>query len=300
MVIIINLTKTGKNIIKVLMKNFLNNLIEKHFNILEKNYAELQAHFANSLDYSSLFKQNKQLVTEGEKLFEAAITADIKKEYPNIRIYGEEHGDSGNKSETTIYIDPIDGTAAYIQSAMVHANKQPSFGICIGVKEGDKFTTGIVRELKNINDKLTLLPQEEINLTPQPKRKPKLACTAPAAMFQKPIHQTVFANFAAECEVITDQNCMGYIQLCRGEVDIALEQDLDITDVAAIIPILQANHVHFYASEIKENTPIQILAARKGMADWALEKLENPDDSVKVKQEYFQSICENLITAKYQ
>jgi hypothetical protein len=68
-----------------------------------------------------------------------------------------------------------------------------------------------------------------------------LACTVPEIMFCTTDRWGGFQALtdATAC-LVTDQNCIGFMGLLNGAVDIAYERDLLLPDAAAIVPILQS------------------------------------------------------------
>jgi fructose-1,6-bisphosphatase/inositol monophosphatase family enzyme len=68
-----------------------------------------------------------------------------------------------------------------------------------------------------------------------------LACTVPEIMFSTADRWGSFQALAdATASLGIDQNCVGFMGLLDGAVDIAYERDLLLPDAAAIVPILQS------------------------------------------------------------
>lgn len=66
-----------------------------------------------------------------------------------------------------------------------------------------------------------------------------LACTVPEIMFSTAERWGGFQALAdASSCLVTDQNCIGFMGLLDGTVDLAYERDLLLPDAAAIVPIL--------------------------------------------------------------
>ena len=70
--------------------------------------------------------------------------------------------------------------------------------------------------------------------------KSVLACTVPEIMFSTAERWGSFQALATAACLVTDQNCIGFMGLLDGTVDIAYERDLLLPDAAAIVPILQS------------------------------------------------------------
>ena len=71
-------------------------------------------------------KEDKSFVTTADKEAEAAIIAEIKKHFPAHGIIGEESGEKKTDSEYSWVIDPLDGTANFV-------NGIPLFSVSIAV-----------------------------------------------------------------------------------------------------------------------------------------------------------------------
>jgi myo-inositol-1(or 4)-monophosphatase len=77
------------------------------------------------------------LVMEVDKLCEAYLVGQIRKEYPDHSVLSEENGEDGRESAYRWVIDPIDGTTNY-----VHA--YPIFGVSIALQSGGRSILGVV------------------------------------------------------------------------------------------------------------------------------------------------------------
>ena len=95
-------------------------------------------HFFDRLDQVKVSEKGKNdLVTQVDQLSEQEIIQHIHKAYPNHSILGEETGRVDNDSEYTWIIDPLDGTANFV-------NGFPHFCISIAVAKGSQLEIGCV------------------------------------------------------------------------------------------------------------------------------------------------------------
>ena len=89
-------------------------------------------------------KDDKSFVTKADKETEAAILEVLKSKFPEHSFLAEETGESGNKSEYMWVIDPIDGTANFV-------NGLPLWAISIGlVKNGEAILAVVYNPLINL------------------------------------------------------------------------------------------------------------------------------------------------------
>jgi len=77
-------------------------------------------------------------VTEADRRIELLIRERLRRNFPDHRVVGEEHGSEG-AGTTCWYIDPIDGTRAFISG-------MPTWGILLGLVVEDRPLVGIVHQ----------------------------------------------------------------------------------------------------------------------------------------------------------
>ena len=95
-------------------------------------------HFFDRLDEVKVTEKAKNdLVTQVDKHSEELIISHIRKAYPNHNILGEESGREDRQGEYTWIIDPLDGTANFV-------NGLPHFCISIAVAKGSQLEVGCV------------------------------------------------------------------------------------------------------------------------------------------------------------
>ncbi|WP_280395629.1 inositol monophosphatase family protein [Nocardia brasiliensis] len=210
---------------------------------------------------TALQKANRELVTDAEKRAERMLRDEIHRNYPNHSLTGEELPDQVREQEWMWSIDPVDGTSAMVRSALIRAyglpmpEARPAFGISIGVLHGDTAVLGVIGELMPHEDDLELgrvwvggteMPatcdgSPMLNSEVDTSRDPLLACTIPEVMFTTADN---WGSFQALTDIagnaLVDQNCVGYMGLLDGSVDIVYERDLLLPDAAAVVPILRS------------------------------------------------------------
>lgn len=83
------------------------------------------------------YKGDIDLVTEVDKLSEAAILDDLRRQFPDHAVVAEESGESLTGSEFCWYIDPLDGTTNY-------SHAFPFFAVSIGLAVRGQVEVGVV------------------------------------------------------------------------------------------------------------------------------------------------------------
>ncbi len=81
-------------------------------------------------------KPDQTPVTQADREAEQAITAILRRAFPDWGVLGEEFGETGSR-ETRWIIDPIDGTKNFIRGV-------PFWAVLIGLEERGEVTTGVV------------------------------------------------------------------------------------------------------------------------------------------------------------
>jgi inositol-phosphate phosphatase / L-galactose 1-phosphate phosphatase / histidinol-phosphatase len=210
---------------------------------------------------SALQKTNKEFVTVAEKSAERLLRDRIRRRFPSHTLTGEELPAQDGDPQWIWSIDPVDGTSAMVRAAIAAAyglpltTPEPAFGISIGLLRDDTATFGVIAELLPHDDTLFLgrvwaggigIPAtcdaRPVSIVAAPSLgESVLACTVPEIMFATAEEWGSFQALAdATARLITDQNCIGFMGLLDGTVDIAYERDLLLPDAAAIVPILQS------------------------------------------------------------
>lgn len=210
---------------------------------------------------TGLQKANKEFVTAAEKNAERLLRDQIRQRFPSHTLTGEELPTEAGEAQWIWSIDPVDGTSAMVRAAIVAAyslplpTPKPAFGISIGLLRDDAAAFGVIGELLPQDDTLALghvwaggvdtpvtCDGRPVSIVPaRSLGESVLACTVPEIMFSTSDRWGSFQALAdATAHLATDQNCIGFMGLLNGTVDIACERDLLLPDAAAIVPILQS------------------------------------------------------------
>ncbi len=90
--------------------------------------AVLKEYFETSIDHEE--KEDRTFVTEADKKSEEVIRGILNREFPDDDILGEESGHEDRKSEYLWVIDPLDGTANFM-------NAIPIFAVSLALMKGE-------------------------------------------------------------------------------------------------------------------------------------------------------------------
>lgn len=187
-------------------------------------------------------------VTEADRAAEAAIRAELSREFPDHDILGEEQGATDRGSRYRWIIDPIDGTRAFICGI-------PVWGTLIGLyKDGVPFAGAVDQPFTG--ERYIALPSSEntpakstLCLRTGETRVLKTAETA--SLDQAKLMTTsphLFNNgrdegyFCLEKRVQLFRygcDCYAYALLAAGAVDLVVESGLNSYDIAALIPLIE-------------------------------------------------------------
>lgn len=105
--------------------------------LAEQSGEKLLAYSGNLKADELDFKNERDLVTDYDKMTEDFLVAGILKKYPDHNIFGEETGKTTKDSEYCWIIDPIDGTTSFVHG-------QPFFSISIALQKNNQTILGLV------------------------------------------------------------------------------------------------------------------------------------------------------------
>ena len=206
--------------------------------------AETLPHFRKLTGISNKFASGFDPVTEADRNAETALRHAIEKRFPDHGIIGEEHDNTRESARWQWIIDPIDGTRAFISGL-------PGWGTLIGLYcdgapiagllgqpwtgelfwgfSGDApeaFTSrnGDVLELKTSRC-------DTLSAATMMTTSPRIFSPADLASYDRLEAAVQLPRYGFDC--------YAYAMLAAGHVDIVAECDLNIYDIAALIPIIE-------------------------------------------------------------
>jgi histidinol phosphatase-like enzyme (inositol monophosphatase family) len=183
-------------------------------------------------------------VTEADKAAERAMREVLANERPDDAIEGEEYGSSSGTSGITWYLDPIDGTRAFVAGL-------PSWTTLIGATEGDRPILGVIDQAwlderyigLTSGEKRSWLQErgQKIALKARDCRKltDAILSTTDPFILTAP-ERGAFEHIRATARLTRyGLDAYAYARLAAGTIDMVTESGLKAHDVAALIPVIE-------------------------------------------------------------
>lgn len=187
-------------------------------------------------------------VTEADRAIEELLRAGISSMSPGDRVVGEENGVTGPADAArTWYLDPIDGTKAFLTG-------MTGWGTLVGVVEGGRAVAGWMDQpvlgetFSAVHGRAAVRRRtngpEAIDLRVS-------ACTELTEAIMYTTHPSMFGDDGEVRSRYDDLgrrvrlqrfggDCYAYCMLAAGRVDLVVEADLKSYDIVALIPIIEA------------------------------------------------------------
>ncbi|TCW25715.1 inositol monophosphatase family protein [Dietzia cinnamea] len=187
-------------------------------------------------------------VTEADRAIEELLRAGISSMSPGDRVVGEENGVTGPADAArTWYLDPIDGTKAFLTG-------MAGWGTLVGVVEGGRAVAGWMDQpvlgetFSAVHGRATVRRRtngpEAIDLRVS-------GCTELSEAIMYTTHPSMFGDDGEVRSRYDDLgrrvrlqrfggDCYAYCMLAAGRVDLVVEADLNSYDIVALIPIIEA------------------------------------------------------------
>lgn len=200
-----------------------------------------KAYFRSGFSVDNKDEHGFDPVTSADHAIENVLCKTIREQYPDHGLVAEESGDEPGRSEYTWYIDPIDGTRAFLMGS-------PLWGTLVGLMRADEPIVGLL--VQPILEEIFLgSPNGSWLIDAEGRRRlrasgcrelaqARLASTHPG-MFRDRDGE-LFEALAARC--LLDRyggDCYNYALLAAGFVDLVVEAGLKSFDIVPLIPILE-------------------------------------------------------------
>jgi len=201
-----------------------------------------QAHFRRSLTIENKGVDAFDPVTSADRAIERVLRAAIVERYPDHGIVAEEEGERAARSEYTWFIDPIDGTRAFMTGSplwgtlvgLTHRGN-PLFGLlCQPVLEEIFFggPSGSWMIKSERRDRLRARQCTSLASAVLACTHPDMFVGADVGAFQALAGRCLLHRFGGDC--------YNYAMLAAGFIDLVVEAQLKPYDIVPLIPILEA------------------------------------------------------------
>lgn len=203
-------------------------------------------HIENKLAATSDLMSNEfDPVTIADKNAEAALRKFINEAFPDHGILGEEYGGENLDAEYVWVLDPIDGTRAFVSGlplwgtliALCHEGR-PILGAMIQPFLDEIYVGGGNNSwLGTIHDETKL---QALQTSQKAALRDSIIFTTEPALFEKE-ERARYDTLEQTCQLHRyGLDCYGYSMVAAGFGDLAVEAGLQIYDIAALIPLIQA------------------------------------------------------------
>ena len=196
--------------------------------------------FRNLSDWTikpSNHDRRPQVLTDTDIECEKIMRNLINKNFPQHGIIGEELGTENEESEFVWVLDPIDGTKAFVSGL-------PVFGSMIGLMKNKLPIIGLIdqpitKERIWGSDQGSYLNGKIINTRKCKSIKKAICAITDPSMFIN--EQEIYIKIIQNTFFIRHgTDCWGYAMCASGFIDLVIEKDLEIWDIVAAIPIINA------------------------------------------------------------
>jgi myo-inositol-1(or 4)-monophosphatase len=241
-----------------------------------------QAHFRKAFTVENKAVGAFDPVTSADRAIERVLRASIVERYPLHGIVAEEEGERAARSEYTWFIDPIDGTRAFMTGS-------PLWGTLVGLTRAGVPLFGLLCQpvleeifLGGPSGGWLIKPDRRDRLKARActdLESAVLACTHPD-MFEGASAEA-FRALAARCLLHRfGGDCYNYAMLAAGFIDLVVEAKLKAFDIVPLIPILEGAGA--VVTDWRGAKPMQggsvVAAATPALHSAALQQLRGASD----------------------
>jgi myo-inositol-1(or 4)-monophosphatase len=200
-----------------------------------------KAHFRKSFTIENKDSGGFDPVTSADKAIEQVLRAAIVETYPDHGIIGEEESNRGARSAYCWYLDPIDGTRAFMTGS-------PLWGTLVGLSLNDVPMFGLL--CQPVLEELFLGTPGGSWLI-KPDRRERLRarrCVRLEDAVLTTTHPALFDGASADAFAALGRRCLmtryggdcyNYAMIAAGFVDVVVESQLKPFDIVPLIPVLE-------------------------------------------------------------
>lgn len=199
------------------------------------------AHFRRPITIENKLREGFDPVTAADRAIEEVLRNAIAAAYPEHGIVGEEQGARVTESAYTWYLDPIDGTRAFMMGS-------PLWGTLVGLTYRDEPLFGLLCQ-PVLEEIFFGAPGGSWLIKPDGRERLRArSCNALESAMLTSTHPDLFdagdmprfERLAARCRLYRyGGDCYNYAMLAAGFVDLVVEAGLNSYDIVPLIPILE-------------------------------------------------------------
>ena len=177
-------------------------------------------------------------VTEIDRAVEMRLREMIAARYPDHGVVGEEFGDDRGDAEHVWVLDPVDGTKAFIAGL-------PVFGTLIGLARNGRPVLGIVDQpvmrerWTGIDGDGTRRNGERVHAHACDRLSDALVCTTSHEYYEGEDAHACRRIVSGSRWMVYGGNCLAFVQVACGFVDVALEAKVGVYDYCALVPVVE-------------------------------------------------------------
>jgi myo-inositol-1(or 4)-monophosphatase len=200
-----------------------------------------QAHFRRPVTVENKSESSFDPVTNADRAIERVLRTAIADRYPAHGIVAEEEGERPGAGEYTWFIDPIDGTRAFMTGS-------PLWGTLIGLVRGREPLFGLLAQpvLEEVffggpsgswliktdrRDRLRTRGRKTLETAALASTHPGMFSGERATAFRRLSEQCLLTRFGGDC--------YNYAMLAAGQLDLVVESQLKPYDIVPLIPVLE-------------------------------------------------------------
>ncbi len=184
-------------------------------------------------------KADRTPVTEADRRAEAAIRAVLQRRFPHYGFYGEEGGQHDMQAESIWLVDPLDGTKSFVRDT-------PFFSTQIALMRHGELVLGVssacaAGELAWAGRGAgAWLNGERIHVSARRQLSDAIVSSGNLKTLAAGPHWPAFGRLIGEVNRIRGYgDFVHYHLLARGALDVVIESDVNILDIAALAVIVR-------------------------------------------------------------
>jgi len=181
-------------------------------------------------------------VTEADRRIEALIRDRLRLDFPSHRVVGEEHGAQG-EGDACWYIDPIDGTRAFISG-------MPTWGVLLGLVVEGRPQVGIMHQpftgetwyaAPGVGARPRVGDRESaLRTRAHAELADAVLYSTHPSMFREPALLERYERLAARCRLQRwGGDCYALALVAQGGIDLMVESCLMPYDILPLVPIIE-------------------------------------------------------------